>query len=337
MKMDENSAETCGKCDKTLKLENKVISCFTCKQLFHSHCQGVSDAKYEFISNQDDNSGIVWFCTACKRTTSGMFQHIANLEIRLSTIETERHKEKHEISVLQNLVNALNKKIISLEESVGHIQENEDSNGEQLDTIKDAVTCMLREVPQTTSIEARFESIEDSLKQVSSLPSMENRSISIENVSTIEVANELDDRQQRKGNLILHNLPETENQGEDEVIVSNVLTHVLGKEINIPNGDGRVRIYRLGRRVPGRTRSIKCHLKSEDLCEQLLNQSRKLTQSQEFCQVVLQPDLTFHQRTHLKQLVREKRRRNSLAQENNDEADWIIRDNKLYRKRDIYV
>ncbi len=134
-----------------------------------------------------------------------------------------------------------------LEESVGHIQENEESNEEQLDKIKDAVTCMLREVPQTTSIESRFESIEDSLKQVGSLPSMDNRSICFENVSTVEIANELDDRQRRKGNLILHNVPETENQGEDEVTVSSILTQVLGKEIHIPNEDERVRIYRLGR------------------------------------------------------------------------------------------
>ncbi len=175
--MDSDNTDICGKCDNTFKKEHKAVSCFTCKQLFHIQCQGVSDTKYEFLSNQSDNSGIVWFCRACKRTTSGMFQHIANLEIRLKSIETERQKEKHEMSVLQNLVNALNKKINSLDESVGDIQEQAESNGEQMDTIKDAVTCMLREVPQTTSIEARFASIEDSLKQVSSLPSNESRSI----------------------------------------------------------------------------------------------------------------------------------------------------------------
>ena len=210
-----------------------------------------------------------------------------------------------------------------------------------MDTIKDAVTCMLGEVPQTTSIEARFASIEDSLKQVSSIPSTESRSISLENLPTIEVANELNDRQRRKGNLILHNVPETENQGEDEVIVSSVLTHVLGREFCIQNEDDhdyeRVRVYRLGRREPGRTRSIKCHLRSEDMCEQILMRSRRLTQSHEFCQVVLQPDMTFLQRTHIKQLVKEKKRRNSFARENNEEEDWIIRDGKLYRKRDIYV
>ncbi len=78
-------------------------------------------------------------------------------------------------------------------------------------------------------------------------------------------------------------------------------------------------------------------MKSDDLCEQILGQSRKLTQLHEFCQVVLQPDMTFRQRTHKKQLVKEKKRRNSLARDNNDEADWIIRDSKLYRKRDIYA
>ena len=132
-----------------------------------------------------------------------------------------------------------------------------------------------------------------------------------------------------------------DNQGADEETVKAILKLVLGKEVHSPNLDDHdsegVRIYRLGRRVPGRTRSIKCHLKSEDLCEQILMQSRKLTKFHEFCQVVLQPDLTFHQRIHIKQLVSEKKRRNNLALEKNEEADWIIRDGKLYRKRDIYV
>ena len=330
----------CGKCDDVLNNEDKVVSCFTCKQFFHTHCQGLSDAKYEILSNQSDSTAIAWFCRTCQITTRGMFQHIANLEVRLKTIEAERQKEKHEITVLQNLVNALNKKIKSLEESLVGVQEIAESNGEQIDTVKDAVTCMLNEIPQTTSIEARFSSIEHSLKQVSStcISSIESRSSGFENVPTIEVANELDDRERRKGNLILHNVPENASHGTDEEVVKTILKFVLDNEVPTPLEDNEgIRIYRLGRKIPGMNRSIKCHLKSENLCEQLLLQSRKLTKSQEFCQVVLQPDLTFHQRIHIKQLVREKKRRNNLALEKNEEADWIIRDGKLYRKRDIYI
>ncbi len=59
-------------------------------------------------------------------------------------------------------------------------------------------------------------------------------------------------------------------------------------------------------------------------------QSRNLTKSHEFCEVVLQQYMTFDQRMHVKHLVKEKKRRNDLALENNEEADWIIRDGKLY-------
>ncbi len=199
---------------------------------------------------------------------------------------------------------------------------------------------MLNEVPQTTSIEARFSSIEDSLKQVNSIPSFDTRSRTFENYSTIEIANELDDRQRRKGNLILHNVPESDNPRNDEDTVSNILKYVLGKEFHIQSeatpSMERLRIYRLGRRIPGVTRSIKCHLKSETLCNEILMQSRKLTKSLDFYQVVLQQDLTFLQRSHLKQLVREKRSRNNHARDNNEESDWIIRDGQLFRKRDLY-
>ena len=82
---------------------------------------------------------------------------------------------------------------------------------------------------------------------------------------------------------------------------------------------------------------MKCHLKSKEVCDQVLLHSRKLTKSGSFNQVVLQKDLTFMQRTQIKHLVQEKKRRNLLALQNNHDADWIIRDGKLYRKSDIYL
>ena len=123
MNTESEYNETCGKCDSLLKAEDKAVPCFTCKQFFHIKCQGVTDIKYEVLSDQSDSAGIVWFCRTCQWTTAGMLQHIANLEICLKAIEAERQKEKHEVSVLQNLVKALNKKINSLEESVGSVQE----------------------------------------------------------------------------------------------------------------------------------------------------------------------------------------------------------------------
>ncbi len=164
-------------------------------------------------------------------------------------------------------------------------------------------------------------------------------SFNLNDISTAEVANELDDRQRRKGNLVLHNIPEKNSQECDENSVESILTHILRKEVDIQRDSitGKPKIYRLGRKIPGKNRSIKCHLKSKEMCEEVLSQSRRLSESSSFSQVVLQRDLTPMQRTHIRQLVNEKKKRNCLALRNNQDPDWIIRGEKLCRKSDYKV
>ena len=68
---------------------------------------------------------------------------------------------------------ALNSKLNKLEDELDNTTK---INSEEIIGIRDAVNCMLDEVPQTTSIESRFNSIEDSLlEQVNSIPSIESR------------------------------------------------------------------------------------------------------------------------------------------------------------------
>ena len=219
--------------------------------------------------------------------------------------------------------------------------------------IRDAVNCMLDEVPQTRSIESRFNSIEDSLEQVNSIPSIESRLYLLENSETdilnepqgrsvesaiYEITNELADRQQRSSNLVLHNVPEMNSLEDDVEVVKCIIDEVVGKEVEIQSDSitGQLRAYRLGRKVLGKTRSNKVHLRSKELCQDILTHSRNLTRSKNFSKVVLQADLTTQQRSHLKKLVIEKRQRNNTALENHEDADWVIRFGKLCRKRDIY-
>ncbi len=238
-----------------------------------------------------------------------MFQHVANLEVRLKAIEEEREKEKHEMSVLRKLITTLNQTVNSVEDSIDNVKEESDS-------IRDAVTCMISEIPQCTSIEARFSSIENTLKEVSSHSFTDlndnvcsQSSLYIRDIPTVEVANEIDDRQRRKGNLVLHNVPEKSDEDFDEDSVNSILKHVVGKEVDIQRDPitNRPRIYRLGKRTPGRNRSIRCHLISKEVCEQVLSQCRRLSESSRFSQVVLQEDLTPMQRSHIKELVKEKK------------------------------
>ena len=353
MDSDEHKL-TCGKCDNRVKPEDKAVTCFTCKQDFHIQCGQVSDKKYNILSDPIDGTGLVWFCRTCRRTTATMLRNVANLELRLKSIEEEREKERHEMTVLQNLVRALNKRLNTTEES---IKESTQSNQGEIETIKEAVTTMLNEIPQAPSLEARFSSIEDSLNQISSLPSTDSRltgvqsydacpmyqsysneSTIVPDISTLEVSNELSDRQRRSKNVVLHNVPDNDDPVNDAEIVATIFEKILGKAPEMQKDllTNKARMYRLGRKVPGKNRTIKCHLTSQEECEQLLVQSRLLRDSKDHNNIVIQADLTPMQRSHIKQLVIEKKRLNDFARVNNEDADWIIRNGKLSRKRDLW-
>ncbi len=156
-------------------------------------------------------------------------------------------------------------------------------------------------------------------------------------IATLEVSNELSDRQRRCKNVVLHNVCDSNNPAIDEEVVAAIFEDILGEVPKFQHDlkSKSTRICRLGRYTPGKNRTIKCYLNSQEDCEQLLMQSRFLSDSTKYSNIIVQADLTPMQRAHIKQLVLEKRRRNSCAQENNQEADWVIRNGRLCRKSDL--
>ncbi len=137
--------------------------------------------------------------------------------------------------------------------------------------------------------------------------------------------------------MVLHNVPDNNNPDKDAEVVEAIFKDTLGEVPTIQQDlkTKKLRIYRLGKFTPGKNRSIKCHLNSQEDCEQIVMQSRLLEHSENYSNVIVQEDLTPKQRSHIKQLVLEKRRRNACAQENNEQPDWVIRNGKLCRRRDI--
>ena len=351
--------EKCSKCDKQLKINDNSVECFTCKLVFHASCHHISDTKYEILCGAE-NEGIFWFCVSCRRTTRGLLQHLSNIAQRLKVIEDERESEKKEMSVLHRLLTTFNGKLFEVEENSNvAIQEIQ----EDLQSIRENVCDMLKEVPQVTmsSLETRFSNIEgklaisiDSSDSVntakSSLHDTQSKisksspsksitskmsSVTVESNEEfmIEVANEVDDRQKRRKTLVIHNIDENDDAAEDYVQVTNILSEII-------NDDNLIRqqladTYRLGRRNPCINRTVKVHFKSEDFCRSVLQHTRKLRDSSYYKHIVFQPDLTPTQRHHLKMLVEEKKQRNWNAKQCNEEPDWTIRIGKLCRRRDI--
>ncbi len=161
----------CSKCDSPVETDRKHMSCSTCQLIFHTHCAYVSNLKYDVLNERDSN--IFWFCHACKITTKSMFNQLAQVLLELAEIKSERDQQKNEIATLSNLVRALTKRIKMIEDETQVYASN-------LESTHTMVTDMLAELPQATSIEEGFASLEDRIDQMSQQNSVDTKPCDIE-------------------------------------------------------------------------------------------------------------------------------------------------------------
>ena len=126
--------------------------------------------------------------------------------------------------------------------------------------------------------------------------------------------NELEDRNHRKCNLIVHKLPENSN---DEDSISSICKDVLGLEINI------VSVKRLGQQR-GWPRLLLVVLENEILKRQILARSPRLRQCNSWKSVFITPDLTQQEREENRRLREELKTRRQ-----NGEPNLIIRRGRI--------
>ncbi len=135
--------------------------------------------------------------------------------------------------------------------------------------------------------------------------------------------------------FVIHNLPETSEE-QDVKSALEIMEEIIQKDVEHDLDRDMVtnkpKIYRIGRKTNSKVRTMKIHMQSEELCRQILSNSRRLSNSTKYKMVVVQNDLTLLERRHLKQLVLEKRRRNDMAKSQDEEPNWTIRDGVLFRR-----
>ncbi len=197
-----------------------------------------------------------------------MFSQLAQVLLDLAEVKSERDQQKKEMATLSNLVRAFNSRIKKIKDET----EMYASNLESTHTI---VREMLAELPQVTSIEEGFASLEDRIDQISQQNSEDTRKSSVieqrvslieknyeelksqfevnnsvsvctstcmsaqtltslfnpmsylDTVTVAEITNELEERNKRSSSLVIHNLPESTNENDDVMHVSNLLREVL--------------------------------------------------------------------------------------------------------------
>ena len=296
--------KSCGKCDKKFKAKDKCIRCATCKLNFHIKCQGVSEQNYEFLK-EDEN--ILWLCNSCKQTTRGMVKNLSNVERRVTALEVQMDSK------------ADKEDLQKLDERVTSLEQN-------------GVTAVDKDTEDLSKrLEAALKEQEEIIK----------KNKAKEEASMTEAVKEVEERERRKGNIIIHNV--TESNSDDSPTMKNddiqkvkVLCEKYLK-INIDirkDQNQQPLVIRLGKKDEKKNRSLKLCLTPED-AQKMLQNAKNLVQVQdpEFKKMIIKPDLTKMQRDEEKKLVELKNQKNQEAKEKNEPEDWIIQRWQVVRRK----
>ena len=140
--------------------------------------------------------------------------------------------------------------------------------------------------------------------------------------STFDVANEIAERDRRKRNIIVYNLPEKTERADDKVKLTEMCKEITDVELKI------TKTFRLGKRVESKHRPLLVGLETEDDRACLLSVAPRLRLSTEFKQVFIALDMTKLERERHKKVVEELKRRRS-----NGESGIFIRNGNIVQRR----
>ena len=280
--------EICVSCKEIV--EDDAVECHWCAKWQHIKCANVSKSQYDMLNTCPDQ--IVFFCCVCI--------------VKLPTVLEKFNGSKDTQSTVDEQIKVIQTQLTDL---AAKMNDQIDSRFQQLE--KEIITNL----PSSNSV-------------TQSLPSAHEPVRTVTAISASQVINEYRDRESRKLNIILHNVPESESTESTTRITHD--THAVA-DIADKIGIGSVDVsstVRLGKIIEGRSRLLKVHLCNLQHKRLLLSNAKKLKGLSGVHQkIYITPDLSLKERQDNK-LLREE----LLRRKRNGESELIIRRGQIVSK-----
>ena len=288
-----------------------------CEARLHASCAKLSEELCILVGNAHNH--IVFLCTPCLQALPTAFKYydgFSNFDTRVSAIEkmfnetqnpgNQMCKEFQQFSMQHQ---DLSKQISDLTSRVNQLVTFNNKIQGQIEDINAAI--------HKSNTEAAYHPTSENVSSPQSPSPVQ--------FSVITAVDEYVDRERRKANLIIHNLPEsgtsdrTTNISEFENIVVN--------ELKI-EGTKAVKAVRLGARKDNRPRLLLITMDCERSKWRILNQAAGLRSSTKWKEVYICPDLTAKEREANKKLREELKRRRA-----NGEKNLMIKRGQIVERR----
>jgi hypothetical protein len=311
--------DKCGECKKVVGKGEKGVQCEICEIWFHCRCEEVEEDTYKLLRQ----SKVHFFCGRCDRAAGKILKTVVELKEKQNRMEKDINKIKAELGDIkqQNYV-----KQEQLEDVARKLTA--DSKGE-VSILQDEIKKLKNDVVTVQDGSVKLEQMFNEDKGSghdepwSEVVKKEVATeISIGMKTVMEDVEETLDIERRKGNLIIHGVPEKDAEEDIESVIQ-----VFGQGMSCDFSRHVEKMERIGRHSGARPRPIRMIMKSMDSCKQILSRAKDLKHHDDFKRMIITPDLTKRQLATDKELRLElKRIRDS------GETDVKIKFGKIIKK-----
>ena len=295
-------------CGEPVKNSDDGVQCEKCEHWFHITCQGIPKPAYEALKKYKVLS---WFCSGCKAQVG----HTATKDnLRLTTLESKVEQLNKDIKEhLGRMIHSLREQERSVDGQTKLIERSIRESVTQKASYAEMVKGSCSEMVSQVSAK---------LSSFPQLAAAHAASKDVQNMS--KVFDDFLNKDRRKSNLVIHNLPEPEaaSLAERSENDARVFQQLAKDEFRL---HVRVsRCFRVGKSIAGRHRLLIVTLENPETKHDLLRLAPQLRSSLNWGNVYITPDLTKAERETAKKL-REELKARKLA----GEDDLVIRKGRI--------
>ena len=292
-------------CDKEVKDGEGGVECEKCCRWYHSKCQGLSKGAMSALNKW--HGTLVWLCNNCSKWLQHKLQPTASNTAKEDLARIDQRIEK--------LENIMRHNSASLSESVRNQEKLFTVQCKVLDRME-AVASEDKEKKQTYAEALKgisTEVVKEVTEKISKLPQV-TVPVQRNREEIAGVLDELQDKERRKFNVIVHNLPEASNTDQpdkkgDQERFTDMIKNGLKLVVKCTNS------FRIRKKIENKPRLLLVTLATMEDRTNILRSAATLRSTPEWGNVYITPDLTWQEREKARTLRQELARRKALGEE----------------------
>lgn len=323
----EEMGPFCAKCSQGVLDNDEIIKCESCTRVYHTSCVQVTVNDLNFLKD----SKLGWKCSSClqggrKLRSGSVSSAVPVLASTQASTQTSNDLSStsllnmilSEIKEVKNMQQSIVLDINAIKESQTKMREEFNARCSALENSLSNCDLLLTEHSRNISCHNdRFSEVEQNIEGIkanfaTAMSTLETLKSGMGSGSTVDdVLLELSEREARKNNLILFNMPESTMEDvegrkrADEQSVRQLFSDITKTDIS----RAFVKVVRIGGRSGNKIRPLKIVLQSETLVADILRGTPQLRGLPQYHGIAVSSDRTPGQRQQyrlLKQQLAER-------------------------------